>query len=75
MDRPICIRFARTQVAAKAAVKKTMLPWAVRGLLCAKCNRGGGMTERFFDVARHPANLQMVMDYYQLRLGNPFISL
>lgn len=74
-NRPICIRHASTQKAALAEVRQVMLPWAVRGLLCAKCNRGSGMTERFFDAAREPDRLQMVIAYYKLRLGKPLTSL
>jgi len=74
-DRAICIRHAKTKVAATKAVRDVMLPWSVRGLLCSKCNRGAGMTERFFDAARHPDNLLMIIAYYKLRLGKSLTSL
>jgi hypothetical protein len=67
----ICEKHAKTKAAAIAAVKKEMMPWAVRGILCGKCNYGLGMVERFFDAAAHPENLIHVIEYLQNRLDNP----
>jgi hypothetical protein len=75
LDRVICVRRAPTRKSAEQAVKAAMLPWAVRALLCAKCNRGAGINERFFDVARHPNNLMMLIHYFQARLEKPLTQL
>jgi recombination endonuclease VII len=66
----ICVRHARTKKAAHAETKKVMLRWAVRGLLCVKCNYGLGCVERFFDAAAHPENLLPVIEYLRARIKN-----
>lgn len=62
------IRFSTTRAGARAEVKKAMMPWSVRGILCFKCNRGMGSIEKFFDAAKHPENLFPVIDYLRARL-------
>lgn len=73
--RVICVRRAFTKVEAKAAVKKIMMPWSIRGLCCFKCNRGMGSVEKFFDAARHPENLSRLIAYYAVRLEKPLTML
>lgn len=63
-----CSRLAATKAQAIADVKKAMMPWSIRGMLCWKCNRGLGFVERFFDAARHPEKLLAVIDYLRARL-------
>jgi len=65
---PWCVRYADTKLEAKAEVKKAMMPWSIRGLLCGKCNYGLGCVEKFFDAAHHPENLIPVMTYLHARL-------
>lgn len=60
--------YARTKAAAIAAVKHSMMPTSIRGLLCRNCNRGLGYIERFFNAAQHPENLVPVMAYFQARI-------
>lgn len=71
----ICTRRAKTKVAAIAEVKKTMMPWSIRALLCFKCNRGLGSIEKFFDAAHHPENLLKVIEYLSARLKKPLTPL
>lgn len=70
-----CERRAKTKVAAIAEVKKAMMPWSIRGLLCFKCNYGLGSIERFFDAAAHPENLLKVATYLSARLNLPLTSI
>jgi Recombination endonuclease VII len=67
----VCFRREKTKRAAIAAVKKIMMPWSVRAILCVKCNRGLGTIERFFDAAAHPENLRKVIEYLSARLRLP----
>jgi len=64
----ICTKYARVQTNARTDVKQAMMLWAVRGILCGKCNYGLGMVERFFDAAAHPENLLPVIEYLKSRL-------
>ena len=64
----VCVMHAKTKAKALADVKKMMMPWAVRGMLCFKCNKGLGYIERFFDAAAHPENLLPVIEYLRARL-------
>ena len=58
----------KVKAKAIADLKRLMMPWSIRGLLCYKCNYGMGCMERFFDAARHPENLLSIMNYLQARL-------
>jgi Recombination endonuclease VII len=69
LRRVICVKHARTKEAAIADVRRELMPWSIRGLLCFKCNYGIGSMERFFDVARHPENLRPVIEYFRARLN------
>lgn len=60
--------FGVTKLGARAEVKKLLAFWAVRGLLCYKCNYALGVLERFFDAARKPENLYPVIEYFRARL-------
>jgi hypothetical protein len=60
--------YGPTKAAAIAAMKKVMMPWSIRALLCWKCNRGLGFVEKFFDATRHPDNLLTVIAYLKRRL-------
>jgi uncharacterized protein with PIN domain len=71
----ICVRRANTKAQAVAETKKATMPWSIRALLCAKCNRGLGYIERFFDAAKHPENLHPVMNYLLVRLSLPLTTL
>jgi hypothetical protein len=64
----ICTKYSRTQTNARTDAKQAVRQWAVRGILCGKCNYGLGMVERFFDAAAHPENLLPVIDYLSARL-------
>lgn len=66
--RPIFKASAKTKKEAIAILKRMMMPWSIRGLLCFKCNRGLGFIEKFFNAARHPENLVPVIGYLQARL-------
>lgn len=61
-------RYAKTKTAAITIVKKIMMPWSVRGLLCVKCNRGVGCVEKLFNASRYPENLLPVIEYLKARL-------
>lgn len=67
-ERVICVRWAKTQIAARAEVKQAMMPWSIRGLLCRRCNRGLGYVERYFNATRHPENLFPIIEYLKSRL-------
>jgi len=69
LRRVICVKHAKTKEAAIADVKRELMPWSIRGLLCFKCNRGLGSIEKFFDAARHPEHLNPVRDYLQARIN------
>jgi len=69
LRRVICVKHARTREAAIADVKRELMPWSIRALLCFKCNRGLGSIEKFFDAARHPEHLLPVIDYLQSRIN------
>lgn len=58
----------KTKVEALRKCKALALPWLIRGLLCAKCNKGLGYIERFFDAARFPNNLDAIKAYFLHRL-------
>lgn len=62
-------RHAKTKTLARSSVKKLMMPWSIRGILCGKCNYGLGMVERFFDAAHHPDNLLPVRQYLLARVN------
>jgi hypothetical protein len=66
--REIFTKYAKTKAAAIRSVKQDALPWAVRGLLCRRCNRGLGYIERFFNAAAYPENLLPVIEYLKSRL-------
>ena len=68
LRRVICVKHAKTREAAIADVKRELMPWSIRALLCFKCNRGLGSIEKFFDAARHPEHLNPVRDYLQARI-------
>jgi hypothetical protein len=67
-NRVYITRSAETKAAALAEVKKVMMPWSIRALLCWKCNRGLGFVEKFFDATRHPDNLLPIIAYLKRRL-------
>lgn len=67
-----CVRTAVTKVAALAAVRKAMMPWSIRALVCKRCNRALGMLERFYNAARHPDNVLPALKYLQDRLQKTF---
>ena len=69
LRRVICVKHAKTKAAAIADVKRELMPWSIRALLCFKCNRGLGSIEKFFDAARHPEHLNPVRDYLQARIN------
>jgi hypothetical protein len=65
------VRHAKTKAVAISDAKRAGLKWAIRGLLCVKCNYGLGCVERFFDAAAHPENLDPVRTYLSNRLYHP----
>jgi hypothetical protein len=65
---PVFTRYSRTKAGAIVSVKMATMPWAVRGILCFKCNRGLGYIERFFGASHHPENIIPVIDYLRARL-------
>jgi hypothetical protein len=67
-ENGVCTKWARTKAQAIADVKREMMPWSIRALLCAKCNRGLGYVERFFGAAKNPDILFRVAAYLQARL-------
>lgn len=71
----ICTRYAPTRKQAIADVKKVMMPWSIRALLCSKCNRGLGYVERFFGAARYPEILDYIKMYLEARLNLPLTKL
>ncbi len=68
LRRVICVKYADTKAHAIADVRKELMPWAIRALLCRRCNRGLGYVERYFDATRHPERLNSVRDYLQSRI-------
>lgn len=64
------VRRAKTKEGAKRQAKSEYMRFAIRGILCVKCNYGLGCVEKFFDAARHPENLVPVQFYLSRRLGN-----
>jgi hypothetical protein len=66
----ICNKYEHTKTNARTAVKRAMMPWSIRGILCGKCNYGLGCVERFFDAAAHPENLLPAIEYLRARLTN-----
>lgn len=63
-----CARSALTKKDAIRRVRDVMMPWSIRGILCAKCNRALGLLERWFHADRNPRNLLPAIRYFEARI-------
>lgn len=59
----------KTKAGTLRTAKAKVMPGLIRAILCAKCNKGLGYIERFFDAARHPENLDAIKAYFLRRIA------